>query len=58
MQRLYKRRKIDKNGNISSNWSVLRENSAIDGYTPNTEDTNNNKPDTIPTLVIYDGGII
>ena len=29
MQRLYKRRKLSSNG-YSSNWSVLRENSAID----------------------------
>jgi hypothetical protein len=29
MQRLYKRRKLSKEG-YSSNWSVLRENSAID----------------------------
>lgn len=30
MQRLYKRRKIDENGYIKSNWSVLREVSALD----------------------------
>ena len=30
MQRLYKRRKIATNGEYRSNWSVLRENSAID----------------------------
>lgn len=30
MQRLYKRRKTDDEGNISSNWSVLREVSALD----------------------------
>ena len=30
MQRLYKRRKTDSKGNISSNWSVLREVSALD----------------------------
>lgn len=30
MQRLYKRRKIDDNGQYASNWSVLRTNSAID----------------------------
>lgn len=29
MQRLYKRRKLSKDG-YSSNWSILRENSAID----------------------------
>lgn len=30
MQRLYKRRKYDKDGNIVSNWSSLREKSALD----------------------------
>lgn len=30
MQRLYKRRKIDSEGNITSNWSCLREVSALD----------------------------
>lgn len=30
MQRLYKRRKEDSNGTISSNWSILREVSALD----------------------------
>ena len=30
MQRLYKRRKTGKNGTYQSNWSVLRETSAID----------------------------
>ena len=30
MQRLYKRRKVDDNGNIRSNWSVLREVSTFD----------------------------
>ena len=30
MQRLYKRRKTDDKGNISSNWSVLRQVSALD----------------------------
>lgn len=30
MQRLYKRRKTDENGTISSNWGVLREVSALD----------------------------
>ena len=31
MQRLYKRRKLSEDGRYSSNWSVLREVSAIDG---------------------------
>lgn len=30
MQRLYKRRKLDENGFIRSNWSKLREKSALD----------------------------
>lgn len=30
MQRLYKRRKVDDKGNISSNWSVLRKVKALD----------------------------
>ena len=30
MQRLYRRRKIDKDGLYTSNWSVLRSNSALD----------------------------
>lgn len=30
IQRLYKRRKSDNDGNISSNWSILIENSALD----------------------------
>ena len=30
MQRLYRRRKIDKDGLYASNWSVLRSNSALD----------------------------
>ena len=29
MQRLYKRRKLDENGSYKSNWSILRETSAI-----------------------------
>ena len=30
MQRLYKRRKLIDSGEYRSNWSVLRENSALD----------------------------
>lgn len=56
MQRLYKRRKTDANGNISSNWSVLSENSAIDGYDPIKDNNNNNKPSI--SSIIYDGGVI
>lgn len=31
MQRLYKRRRTNEDGTISSNWSVFRENSVIKG---------------------------
>ena len=30
LQRLYKRRKIDENGNVTSNWSILIKNSALE----------------------------
>ena len=30
MQRLYKRRKLADSGEYKSNWSILRENSALD----------------------------
>jgi hypothetical protein len=30
MQRLYRRRKVDEDGMYASNWSVLRNNSALD----------------------------
>lgn len=30
MQRLYRRRKVDKDGLYTSNWGVLRSNSALD----------------------------
>lgn len=32
MQRLYKRRKINDNGEYQSNWSILREKSSLDDY--------------------------
>lgn len=52
MQRLYKRRRVDNEGNIKSNWSVLRENSTIDGYNPIEEEG------TISKHIIWDGGIV
>lgn len=59
MQRLYKRRRTDKNGNIHSNWSVLRENSAVGGYNiTDDENIDNENQPSIPTNVIYDGGVI
>ena len=55
MQRLYKRRRTDKNGQIKSNWDVFRENSAISGYTE--IDSLDTFDDTVETI-IYDGGTI
>ena len=52
MQRLYKRRRIDNEGNIKSNWSVLRENSTIDGYNPIEEEG------PVSKHIIWDGGIV
>lgn len=52
MQRLYKRRRVDNEGNIKSNWSVLRENSTIDGYNPIEEEG------PVSKHIIWDGGII
>lgn len=56
MQRLYKRRKVDKNGYIKSNWSILRENTVLDGYNPIEEDTDSTEDG--PYEVIWDGGLI
>ena len=52
MQRLYKRRRVDNEGNIKSNWSVLRENSTIDGYNPIEEEG------PVSKHIIWDGGIV
>ena len=56
MQRLYKRRKTDKNGYIKSNWSVLRETSALDKSTLIEDD--NIEEDTSVDRIIFEGGII
>lgn len=37
MQRLYKRRRLDDKGYYHSNWTVLRERSALDGQIPLSE---------------------
>lgn len=56
MQRLYKRRKTDENGYIKSNWSVLRETSALDKSTLIEDD--NIEEDTSVDRIIFEGGII
>lgn len=54
MQRLYKRRKTDENGNISSNWSVLREYGTLKKL-PNPDENN---LETENDQIIFEGGII
>ena len=56
-QRLYKRRKTDKDGYIRSNWSVFRENTALGGSTSSSE-TNEEEGSTKETILIYDGGLL
>lgn len=53
MQRLYKRRKADKEGYIKSNWSVFSETSAISGSNPSDDYFDDQREE-----VIWDGGII
>lgn len=53
LQRLYKRRRTDKNGNIRSNWDVFRTTS--NGYIIE-EEKKEEENETIPSVVIYDGG--
>ena len=55
MQRLYKRRRVGKDGTIKSNWDVFREDSAITG---NREIDENDSFDDTVREVIYEGGII
>lgn len=52
MQRLYKRRKVDANGNIKSNWGVFGENTVINGYQPEEEE------EQVTKHIIWDGGTI
>jgi hypothetical protein len=56
MQRLYKRRRVDSEGNIRSNWSSLLEDSVINGYTK--IDDNDTINDDNVREIIYEGGII
>ena len=55
MQRLYKRRRTGADGIVTSNWSILRKDSAINGYTE--IDNVDMKDDTVKTI-IYEGDII
>lgn len=52
MQRLYKRRKTDKEGNIKSNWSMLREYTVIGNNEKSEEDESGT------TTIILEGGTI
>lgn len=56
MQRLYKRRKTDENGNIRSNWSVLREVSAINRDSVYESDEVAGKDSDSIRHIILDGG--
>ena len=51
MQRLYKRRKTDADGNITSNWSIFGLNSRVNGKAPMSTETADSSTD-----IIYDGG--
>ena len=55
LQRLYKRRRTGADGTIKSNWSVLREDSVINGY--QEIDSLDMKDDTVKTI-IFEGGVI
>ena len=55
LQRLYKRRRTSADGTVKSNWSMLREDSVIDGYTE--IDSIDMKDDTVHTIV-FEGGVI
>ena len=55
MQRLYKRRRVGKDGVIKSNWDVLREDSVIAGHVDIDE---NDSFDENVKEVIFEGGII
>ena len=55
LQRLYKRRRTGADGTIKSNWSMLREDSVINGYTE--IDDLDMKDDTVHTI-IFEGGVI
>lgn len=55
MQRLYKRRRVDKDGKVRSNWDIFKEDSVIAGHKDIDEEDSFN--DTVQE-VILDGGII
>ena len=56
MQRLYKRRKVGEDGYIKSNWQILGEISAINGYR-DLDDFAPSEGDTFRDI-IYEGGEI
>lgn len=56
LQRLYKRRKTDENGLVRSNWSVLREVSAIKRDTIYESDIPTEEDDS--NIIIFDGGLL
>lgn len=56
LQRLYKRRRTDKNGYIQSNWSVFRENTVLGGNVSSSDKEEEVVPEA--TVVIYDGGLL
>ena len=55
LQRLYKRRRTGADGTVKSNWSVLREDSVINGY--QEIDSLDMKDDTVH-IVTFEGGVI
>lgn len=54
LQRLYKRRKTDGEGKISSNWAVLREVSAVN----KDFEYDNIEEETSTKHIIWDGGLV
>ena len=55
LQRLYKRRRTSTDGTVTSNWSILREDSVIDGY---TEIDSVDILDEATHNIIFEGGVI
>ena len=51
MQRLYKRRYVDKDGFVRSNWGTLLQDSVINGIKTNIAEPSNTK-------IVFDGGIL
>ena len=55
MQRLYKRRRVSKDGTIKSNWDVLREDTVIGGQVE--IDSNDMYNDEV-RIITFEGGLI